>query len=44
MFVMSRTIKKQPKKDKPRLVKPEGIKKPFNKKKAFDYSDTEDDY
>ena len=42
---MSRTIKKQPKKDRPRAIKPEGSKKPFlNKKKAFDYSDNEDDY
>ena len=43
---MSRTIKKQPKKDRPRNVKPEGNKKSsFNKKKAYDYSDNDyEDY
>jgi hypothetical protein len=42
---MSRTIKKQPKKDKPHALKPDGSNKPFfHKKKAFDYSDNEDDY
>lgn len=41
---MSRTIKKLPKRDRPRLLKPEGSKKPLTKKKVFDYSDTEDDY
>jgi hypothetical protein len=41
---MSRTIKKQPKRDRSRFIKPEGNKKPLIKKKAFDYSDTEDDY
>jgi len=41
---MSRTIKKQQKRDKSRVLKPEESKKPFNKKKAFDYSENDDDY
>jgi hypothetical protein len=41
---MSRTIKKQFKRERPRLVKPEKNKKPFSKNKTFEYSDNEDDY
>jgi hypothetical protein len=39
---MSRTIKKQPKKERPRSIKPEGNKKSsYFRKTAYDYSDND---
>lgn len=41
---MSRTIKNQLKRDKPRLLKTEGNKKPFPTKKTHFFSHINDDY